>query len=217
MEKRESLSNRVIKLIKNDIAQGKFKLNEKIPAEPELMQLYSVGRSTIREAIKTLAISGILKVQQGSGTFVNSFVNAETIEQRLKRADFDQINSVRKLLEGEIVKLAAQNNSAAHIAQIEQSLENRKLAIQSENRQACVDADIAFHMAIAQASLNNVLADLYESFTLLIRDFFSKREAQGISHFAMSHHLHEQLFKAIKAQKVKHAGQLIQQILDNNY
>lgn len=217
MEKRESLSNRVIKLIKNDIAQGKFKLNEKIPAEPELMQLYGVGRSSIREAIKTLATAGVLKVQQGSGTFVNSFVNAETIEQRLKRADFDQINSVRKLLEGEIVKLAAQNNSAGHIAQIEQSLENRKLAIQSENRQACVDADIAFHMAIAHASLNNVLADLYESFTLLIRDFFSKREAQGISHFAMSHHLHEQLFKAIKAQKVKQAGQLIQQILDNNY
>lgn len=217
MEKRESLSNRVIKLIKNDIAQGKFKLNEKIPAEPELMQLYSVGRSSIREAIKTLAISGILKVQQGSGTFVNSFVSAETIEQRLKRADFDQINSVRKLLEGEIVMLAAQNNSAVHIAQIEQNLEKRKLAIQSENRQACVDADIAFHMAIAQASLNNVLADLYESFTLIIRDFFSKREAQGISHFAMSHHLHEQLFKAIKAQKVKQAGQLIQQILDNNY
>jgi len=217
MEKRESLSNRVIKLIKNDIAQGKFKLNEKIPAEPELMQLYSVGRSTIREAIKTLAMSGILKVQQGSGTFVNSFVNTETIEQRLKRADFDQINSVRKLLEGEIVKLAAQNNSEVHIAQIEQSLENRKLAIQSDNRQACVDADIAFHMAIAQASLNNVLADLYESFTLIIRDFFSKREAQGIGHFAMSHHLHEQLFRAIKAQKVKQAGQLIQQILDNNY
>jgi DNA-binding FadR family transcriptional regulator len=33
----------------------------------------------------------------------------------------------------------------------------------------------------------------------------------------MSHHLHEQLFKAIKAQKVKQAEQLIQQILNNNY
>ncbi|MEZ2337060.1 FadR/GntR family transcriptional regulator [Mucilaginibacter sp. RCC_168] len=217
MDKKETLGSRVISQIRNDIAQGKFKLNEKIPAEPELMQLYGVGRSTIREAIKTLATAGILKVQQGSGTFVNSFVSEQTIEQRLKNADFDQINAVRVLLEGEIVRLAAQNSTEAHIAQIEQSLEKRKQAIQSEQRQACVDADIAFHMAIAHASLNNVLADLYESFTLIIRDFFSKREAQGISHFAMSHHLHEQLFKAIKAQKVKQAEQLIQQILNNNY
>jgi len=217
MDKKETLGSRVISQIRNDIAQGKFKLNEKIPAEPELMQLYGVGRSTIREAIKTLATAGILKVQQGSGTFVNSFVSEQTIEQRLKNADFDQINAVRILLEGEIVRLAAQNRTETHIDQIEQSLERRKQAIQSEQRQACVDADIAFHMAIAQASLNNVLADLYESFTLIIRDFFSKREAQGISHFAMSHHLHEQLFKAIKAQKVKQAEQLIQQILNNNY
>jgi DNA-binding FadR family transcriptional regulator len=217
MDKKETLGSRVISQIRNDIAQGKFKLNEKIPAEPELMQLYGVGRSTIREAIKTLATAGILKVQQGSGTFVNSFVSEQTIEQRLKNADFDQINAVRILLEGEIVRLAAQNRTRAHIDQIEQCLEKRKQAIQSEQRQACVDADIAFHMAIAHASLNNVLADLYESFTLIIRDFFSKREAQGISHFAMSHHLHEQLFKAIKAQKVKQAEQLIQQILNNNY
>ena len=217
MDKKETLGSRVISQIRNDIAQGKFKLNEKIPAEPELMQLYGVGRSTIREAIKTLATAGILKVQQGSGTFVNSFVSEQTIEQRLKNADFDQINAVRILLEGEIVRLAAQNRTETHIDQIEQSLERRKQAIQSEQRQACVDADIAFHMAIAQASLNNVLADLYESFTLIIRDFFSKRETQGISHFAMSHHLHEQLFKAIKAQKVKQAEQLIQQILNNNY
>lgn len=217
MDKKETLGSRVISHIRNDIAQGKFKLNEKIPAEPELMQLYGVGRSTIREAIKTLATAGLLKVQQGSGTFVNSFVGEQTIEQRLKNADFDQINAVRALLEGEIVRLAAQNRSEADINQIELSLEKRKQAIQSEQRQACVDADIAFHMAIAHASLNNVLADLYESFTLIIRDFFSKREAQGVSHFAMSHHLHEQLFKAIKVQKVKQAEQLIQQILNNNY
>lgn len=84
MDKKETLGSRVISQIRNDIAQGKFKLNEKIPAEPELMQLYGVGRSTIREAIKTLATAGILKVQQGSGTFVNSFVGEQTIEQRLK-------------------------------------------------------------------------------------------------------------------------------------
>ncbi|MBS7562946.1 FadR family transcriptional regulator [Mucilaginibacter sp. Bleaf8] len=217
MDSKEKLGDKVIKLIQSDITQGRFKLNEKIPAEPELMKLYGVGRSTIREAIKTLATAGILKVQQGSGTFVNSSVNTETIDQRLKRADFEEINAVRKLLEIEIVTLATQHHSTNHITDIEHSLEKRKQAIMAEQRQACIDADIEFHLAIARASSNSVLADLYQSFTLIIRDFFSKREAQGISHFAMSHHLHEALFTAIKNKDVEQAQQITKNILNNNY
>jgi len=66
------LYTKIINSIKEDIANGVYQPGEKIPAEPELMQKYGVGRSTIREAIKTLAISGILKVKQGSGTTVTS-------------------------------------------------------------------------------------------------------------------------------------------------
>lgn len=211
------LYEKVISLIKKDISQGKYKAGEKIPSEPELMKLYGVGRSSIREAIKTMAISGILKVQQGSGTFINNSFQEVSIEQRLRRADFDDVNAVRRLLEKEIVKLAAQNRTEEHLQEIEQCLENRKLAIQNEDPQLCADADIAFHTAIAKASLNTVLSDLYYSFTLIMRNFFLAREKQGISRFAMNHHLHEQLFKAIKNQKPSQSQSVLQRILDNNY
>ncbi|WP_158995737.1 FadR/GntR family transcriptional regulator [Mucilaginibacter sp. L196] len=217
MNVKEKLGDRIVNQIRADITSGTYKINEKIPAEPELMKLYGVGRSTIREAIKTLATSGILIVQQGFGTIVNSAVSEQTIDQRLKNADFDEINVVRKLLETEIVKLAVENHSIAHIDEIERCLENRRLAILSEHHNACIEADIAFHMSIARASLNTVLADLYQSFTLTIRDFFSKREVKGVSHFAMSHHLHEALYKTIRAQKIKQAQTIIKEILDNNY
>jgi DNA-binding FadR family transcriptional regulator len=211
------LSDQVTNKIRHDIDQDKYKAGEKIPAEPELMKLYGVGRSTIREAIKTLAMTGILKVQQGSGTFVCDNIQNETIYQRLRRADFDEINAVRKLLEDEMVRLALKNHAEEDLEDMKQSLENRKLAILSEQRQACVDADIAFHIAIARASSNKVLADLYQNFTEIIRDFFSKREVRGISHFAMSHHLHEQLFEAIKNRKEKLAQQVLDKIIENNY
>jgi len=211
------LYEKVINLIKEDISQGKYKAGEKIPAEPELMKLYSVGRSSIREAIKTLAISGILKVQQGSGTFVNTSFQEVSIEQRLRRADFDDVNAVRRLLEKEIVKLATQNRTEEQLKEIELALGNRKSAIEAEDPQSCADADIAFHTAIAQASLNPVLSDLYYSFTLIMRNFFAAREKQGISRFAMNHHLHEQLFKAIKSKKLNQSQLVLQKILDNNY
>lgn len=211
------LYDKIVTQIKEDITSGKYQPGEKIPAEPELMKLYNVGRSTIREAIKTLSISGILKVQQGFGTTVNNSFQGISMEQRLRRADFDEINAVRALLEKEIVKLATQNHTEEQLLTIEQNLEKRKAAIQSEKPQECADADIDFHMSIAQASGNTVLSDLYYSFTLIMRGFFSTREVQGISYFAMNHHLHEQLFKAIKSKKINQSQQVLQKILDNNY
>ncbi len=217
MNTSEKLSDQVTNKIRHDIGQNKYKAGEKIPSEPELMKLYGVGRSTIREAIKTLAMTGIVNVQQGSGTFVNTNIQHETIDQRLRRANFDEINAVRKLLEDEMVKLATKNHTEKDLDEMKLCLENRRLAILTEQRQACVDADIAFHIAIAKASSNKALAELYQSFTTIIRDFFSKREVRGVSHFAMSHHLHEQLFESIKSKKEKPAQQALDKIIENNY
>jgi len=217
MKTSEKLSDQVTNKVRRDISQGVYNAGEKIPAEPELMKLYGVGRSTIREAIKTLAMMGILRVQQGSGTFVNVGVQHETIDQRLRRADFDQINAVRKLLEEEIIRLATKNHTEKDLEEMKNCLEKRRIAILNEERQACVDADIAFHIAIAGASSNEVLADLYQSFTSVIREFFSKREARGVSHFAMSHHLHEQLLQAIKNKKEKQAQLVLNKIIENSY
>lgn len=217
MSAKEKLGEKIIKQIRQDISTGRFKSGDKIPAEPELMKQYKVGRSTIREAIKTLAVAGVLKVQQGAGTFVNTYLNVETIDERLRRANFEEINAVRALLENEIVALAAQHKSDGQVAEIEQCLAARKQAILNEQRQACIEADIAFHLAIAHASGNSVLADLYQSFTIIIRDFFSRRETQGISHFAMSHHLHESLFKAIRDGQADKAREITQEILNNNH
>jgi DNA-binding FadR family transcriptional regulator len=216
MEKESRLFEQVSTKIRNDIKEGKFKVGEKIPSEPALMALYGVGRSTIREAIKSLTLSGILTVQQGFGTKVNA-APAEPIEQRLRSADFKEINQVRALLEQEIVRLATKNRTDSDLEAISEALEKRKSAIESESRSECANADIAFHLAIARASGNHVLSDLYESFTVIIRDFFAKRATSGIAHFAMSHHLHDALFKAIKAGNTDAALSITTTILNNNH
>lgn len=217
MKKTIKLYDKVINQIREDISQGKYKSGEKIPAEPELMVLYGVGRSTIREAIKTLSMSGVLKVQQGSGTYINDNLQELSIEQRLSHAHFDEVKGVRAILEKEIVRLSTQNYTEEQIQEVEKQLNNRKAAIQAENLQECIDTDIAFHVAIAHASSNAVLADLYYSFTLILRNFFSARDTKGISHFAMNHHLHEQLYKSIKSRKTKLSQQALQNILEDSY
>ncbi|CAM4284237.1 DNA-binding transcriptional regulator, FadR family [Pedobacter westerhofensis] len=210
------LSDKVIAAIKKDIASGRLKKGEKIPAEPELMEIYQVGRSTIREAIKTLAISGILKVQQGSGTFVASKIRDESLTQRLRRADFEEVNTVRAVLENEIVRLACTNRTAADIENMQELLLQRKKAIEASQPKKCMDADVGFHISIAKAAGNKVLSDLYENFSLVLQDFFEKRE-ENIGHFSRSQQSHEDLAAAIAKQDQKSAEQLLKSILHHNY
>lgn len=202
--------------IRDDIKEARFKAGEKLPPEPLLMERYSVGRSTIREAIKSLTLSGILTVRQGFGTMVND-VSAEPIEHRLRRSDFDEINQVRSILEKEIVSLAVKHRTTENLESISAALQKRREAIEQESKVACANADIEFHMAIARASGNQVLADLYGSFTVVIRDFFSRREPSGVTHFAMSHYLHQSLFDAIEAKNEERATHILSQILNNNH
>jgi len=216
MKQESRLFEQISTKIRSDIKDGKFKVGEKIPSEPSLMELYGVGRSTVREAIKSLTLSGILTVQQGFGTKVNA-VPTEPIEQRLRSSKFEEINQVRALLEQEMVRLATKNRTESDLIVINEALESRKRAIEQELRTECTNADIEFHLAIAHASGNRVLADLYESFTVIIRDFFAKRAPSGIAHFAMSHHLHQALFDAIKQGDTETASVITTTILNNNH
>lgn len=211
------LSDKVIIAIKNDIATGKLKKGEKIPAEPELMELYQVGRSTIREAIKTLAISGILKVQQGSGTFVTSIIKDESLTQRLRRADFEEVNTVRFFLEKEIVRLACINRTQANLEEMQELLEQRKNALELNQLKKCVEADLKFHISIAKAAGNSIFLDLYQNFTSVIRDFFYRREEASVNTFVNNHEHHQQLADAIANQDQESAEQVIKTILHNNY
>ena len=89
---KKSLTEEVSSLIREQINDGKLTKGEKLPTEPELMKLFGVGRSTVREAIKMLVNMGYLSVQQGRGTFVESVTETnEPFHQRLKRADIQEL------------------------------------------------------------------------------------------------------------------------------
>lgn len=217
MRIRQKLSDKVITAIKEDIAAGRFRRGGKLPAEHELMELYAVGRSTVREAIKTLAIAGILRVQQGSGTFVSQKFREEPLAASLRRADFEEINAVRALLEKEMVRLACSHADAAGLLQIQTQLELRAAAIREKQLKKCRDADIAFHVSIAKASGNTVLSDLYQNFTRVIREFFNQRDQEELKHFAESQALHEDLGRAIAARNPELSAAILTRLLANNY
>ncbi|ASZ12520.1 transcriptional regulator [Chitinophaga sp. MD30] len=218
MARREKLADIVIEKLQQHISLGKWKKGDKIPAEPELMTQFKVGRSTIREAIKTLSQNGVLRVQQGAGTFVNEVSSShESLEQRLRRAAQAELNQVRILLEKEIIRLAVLHRTQQHSKDMQKALELRSKAITAGDYDAAIDADILFHKHLAIASRNSVLADLYAGFTNVLRQSFEERDAGSLAQFTKTHILHEQLLQAIIARREKDAMACLEALLQNNY
>lgn len=210
---RRSLADEVAAQLQQQIALGKYKTGEQLPIEPELMKSFGVGRSTIREAIKLLVNSGLLRVQQGLGTFVEGSEGIkEPLPQRLKRADFKDLDEVRQLIEIKIAEKAAANRTGDDLTEIRQWLAARKKAAIADQLVECVEADIRFHTAIAVASKNEVLADLYKTLTIQIKNWFLTIYSDAVD-FRRTQQLHEQLLKAIEAGDTKKAWNIAAKII----
>src|SRR5580698_6261446 len=126
---KKSLAEEIADKLKEQISAGYYKIGEKLPTEPELMKSFGVGRSTIREATKRLVQTGLLRIQQGAGTFVEQTEGiGESLGHRINRANFQELDEVRQLLEMKIAEKAAINRSEMDIVNLRKHLAARKQA-----------------------------------------------------------------------------------------
>ena len=165
-----SLADEVAAQLQHKILKGDYKINQKLPVEAKLMEIYGVGRSTIREAVKILVNSGFLRVQQGKGTFIedNTGMN-EPLNQRLKRASPQNIIEVRHMLEIKITERAASNRTGNDISKLEHFLNKRTKAADQNLPEECIEAHINFFLVLADASKNDLLAGLFKQFLLQLK------------------------------------------------
>ncbi|MBL0742682.1 FadR/GntR family transcriptional regulator [Chryseolinea lacunae] len=214
---RKSLSDEVAARLQEKISLGHYKAGDKLPIEPELMKTFGVGRSTIREAIKVLANAGFLNVRQGLGTFVEAEAGSnEPFDKRLKRARMQEVDDVREVLELKIAAKAALNRTEKDLRTIEKHLTRRKKAATEGDLEACVEADVQFHISVAEATKNQILADLYRVISVHLKKGFM-RLYKNTDAFKGSQPLHEKLLKAIAAQNTSQASDAAEKIVVYKY
>ncbi|MCD9024586.1 FadR/GntR family transcriptional regulator [Cohnella silvisoli] len=199
---RTKLVDDVVIQLQKTISSGELQYGEKIPTEPELMQQFGVGRSTIREAVRVLVHAGLLEKKQGFGTFLSAnSVIQEPLEHRLRRAEIVEVYEVRKMLELEISRLAAQRRDDQDLEQMRRHLDQRSAAINKGDTNGYLNADIEFHIAVAAASKNHVVIDLFRTFSSVLRDALDKLVKDQEVHDPHTQY-HEKLYEAIKDKDV---------------
>jgi DNA-binding FadR family transcriptional regulator len=156
--------------LRTSITSGAFEPGGRLPSEAQLAEGFRVSRSTVREALQTLAAEGLInKVPgKGGGSFVN-VIDHRQLGMTLKdtmgvilalgKLEYAEVGAVRRMLEEPAAALAAVNRSDEHLARLREILE-REREIGVESADPLVELDAAFHTTIAEASGNRLLSSL---------------------------------------------------------
>jgi GntR family transcriptional repressor for pyruvate dehydrogenase complex len=165
---KSTASRMVVEQILDSLKTGEFRTGEKLPSQMDLADMFRVGRSSVREAIKALDTMGYLEVIQGKGTFFKKDISSDDItlsdlKTVLDSVNFSDLMKARVILECNAVELAAASADPIHIHGLQEAV--KKLQESEEERGKFIKIDLAFHLALAEAT-NNIV--IYEMMKLLL-------------------------------------------------
>jgi GntR family transcriptional regulator, transcriptional repressor for pyruvate dehydrogenase complex len=206
---RTTLSSDICRKMVTHLIRGDWQPGERIPPERELCAQLGVGRASLREALKALEIMGMIETRVGDGTYAcerSTFLSRPLMWAILSscKSEARELVDARRLIEVELAGLAAERATTDDLEEIGKHLDELEKigtnAGQNTIRQTDLDrflrADIGFHLAIAEASHNNVLKNAL----LLIRNLLQHwiaDTAQDEDALAKTLEQHQQIFMAI--------------------
>jgi GntR family transcriptional repressor for pyruvate dehydrogenase complex len=197
LEREQRLYERVVDKVLELISSGAWKPGYRLPPERELSESFGVSRTVVREAVKALEARGILESTTGSGVSVRQ-ADFNMVSQSLKtymqlanRDDFEiRLNEVRRVLEVEMVALAAGRITPEQRTQLRQIC--RQMRDGKNTAKQMAELDFRLHVTLAESTQNDLfkvlLAPLisqlreqiiltWEDFPRPVEDVFDQHEA----------------------------------------
>jgi GntR family transcriptional repressor for pyruvate dehydrogenase complex len=158
--KRRRLHEDIVQQFHGLIRQGKLKHGERLPSERDLAERFKVSRSSVREAIRSLELQGLVVSRRGSGTFINTenLDSVVALVATVLNTDGDNLTDIfemRHLLEPPIAALAAHRATGEEVERLRQILKEQRAQIDAG--ETGVESDTAFHFALASATHNSAL------------------------------------------------------------
>ncbi len=202
---RATLGQGVVEQLSKLIQEGTFRPGEKLPPERQMAQLFGVARGPVREALRALALAGMITITPGKGTFIAEKKLAphpDEIRAYLGR-EIQGVRCVyeaRRVIESFMVELAVDRISAKGVAALEHHMEEMRAIAASKNPdlKEFAESHYRFDLVVADACGNPVLTGIFKSL----------REVELETHLKIlglegriqnSIKTHEQLLKAIRS------------------
>ncbi|GAB2954971.1 FadR/GntR family transcriptional regulator [Hafnia psychrotolerans] len=156
----ERLYRQISNVLINCIKNGQFAPGEMIPSERDLSKQLGVSRSSIREALIALEITGWIEIRTGNGVYVSHPLPLQPVAQTEEEFSLESLVRARQIYECTMAELAALNateDQREKLAEI-----NRELSQFNMNNDAFLEQDRCFHLMISEMTGNEVLHDMME-------------------------------------------------------
>ncbi|WP_455803895.1 FadR/GntR family transcriptional regulator [Clostridium butyricum] len=202
-DKNSKVYEQVIEEIKNQIKTGKLKKGDKLPSERDMVELFSVSRTSVREAMRALEVIGLIERKQGAGNYIKTNFDDSLFEPisvmfMLQKNSLDDIVELREILESYCIKLAVRNISESEIETISEIMEEM---YQAKNEEENLALDIKLHYLLIKASKNilliNIISVISQIMDESIKEFRNKILYEE-NNRAKLLSIHEKLVNAMK-------------------
>jgi DNA-binding FadR family transcriptional regulator len=159
----EPLSIQVARQIENLITSGVWAVGSRIPAEKDLVNQLLVSRNTVREALRSLAHTGMIEARVGDGTYVRAPSElAVPLTRRVQRGRLAEAVEVRTALEKQAAHLAALRRTHGGVARLRELLALQRAAVAGCDRAGYIEADTELHRTVLACARNELLSEIYE-------------------------------------------------------
>ena len=168
------LYEQIVQQIEESIVKGDLKAGDQLPAERELAQRFGVSRTAVREAVKALREKGLVEAYSGRGTFITDGTT-QAVRQSLdlmvkigQPEGSTHLAEVRAILEPEIAALAAVRIQEPELATMREAVAAMDRA--GQDPEIYIEADLDFHLALAEGAANPLILSLLDSIVGLLRE-----------------------------------------------
>lgn len=190
--RREPLATEIARRLVEFILSGQVEPGARMPSERALAEAFGVGRSAMREALKALSLIGLVEVRQGDGTYLRKADSAllpELIEWGLLLGEQRTLDLVeaRQEIEVVIAGMAARRRTEEDLSDLRAILGQMERAPSIPD---FIDADVQFHLRLADACGNSALRDIHSSVQALLRTWIARVvEASGDTRPSFAEHV----------------------------
>ncbi len=168
------LYEQIVQQIEESVLNGTLKPGDQLPAERDLAQRLGVSRTAVREAVKTLREKGLVEAYSGRGTFITNATSQaarQSFDLMVKigqQESSPHLVELRLILEPAIAALAAERVKDEDLVTMREAVDVMDRS--QEDPQAYIEADLDFHLALAEAAANPLILSLIDSIVGLLRE-----------------------------------------------
>lgn len=205
-------SGEIVLQIERAIFGGELRTGDRLESERELAEQFGVSRITVRDALRVLEARGLIRVKVGAtgGAFVaetNVDHVAESISTMiaLRKMKLSELAEARTVVETATAELAAQRVDAAAVGRIAETVERGRKVVRDQ--QPHTEASMDFHVAVADAARNELLAATVRAYRdLLVQTLHDMKDVRSAR---ATQRAHEEIIEAIRAHDGEAARKLM--------